>query len=59
MDHKAFMGVAQIRLEGLDLSSHIYGWYKLFPSASLSEASVLGGQRIGSMTSLQMEESQS
>lgn len=35
LDHKSFMGVAQILLEELDLSSTVIGWYKLFPPSSL------------------------
>ncbi|KAM6956453.1 regulating synaptic membrane exocytosis protein 1 isoform 4-T4 [Aplochiton taeniatus] len=35
LDHKCFMGVAQILLEELDLSSTVIGWYKLFPPSSL------------------------
>ena len=50
------MGLVQIRLEGLDISSdYVYGWYKLYPTSSLTETSVLGGHSIGSMTSLEME----
>ncbi|NXI49199.1 RIMS3 protein, partial [Chloroceryle aenea] len=33
MDHKCFMGMAQIVLEELDLSSVVTGWYKLFPTS--------------------------
>ncbi|NXO44953.1 RIMS3 protein, partial [Locustella ochotensis] len=36
MDHKCFMGMAQIILEELDLSSAVSGWYKLFPTSSLA-----------------------
>uniref|UniRef100_A0A8V0YI09 Regulating synaptic membrane exocytosis 2 n=1 Tax=Gallus gallus TaxID=9031 RepID=A0A8V0YI09_CHICK len=35
MDHKSFMGVAQILLDELDLSNMVIGWFKLFPPSSL------------------------
>lgn len=35
MDHKSFMGAAQILLDDLDLSNMVIGWFKLFPSTSL------------------------
>ncbi|KFW61930.1 Regulating synaptic membrane exocytosis protein 3 [Pygoscelis adeliae] len=40
MDHKCFMGMAQIVLEELDLSSAVAGWYKLFPTSSLADSSI-------------------
>ncbi|KFU88638.1 Regulating synaptic membrane exocytosis protein 3, partial [Chaetura pelagica] len=40
MDHKCFMGMAQIILEELDLSSTVTGWYKLFPTSSLADSSI-------------------
>ncbi|NXC21137.1 RIMS3 protein, partial [Corythaeola cristata] len=40
MDHKCFMGMAQIVLEELDLSSAVSGWYKLFPTSSLADSSI-------------------
>ncbi|XP_064028805.1 regulating synaptic membrane exocytosis protein 3 isoform X2 [Pogoniulus pusillus] len=40
MDHKCFMGMAQIVLEELDLSSTVAGWYKLFPTSSLADSSI-------------------
>ncbi|PKU33429.1 regulating synaptic membrane exocytosis protein 3 [Limosa lapponica baueri] len=40
MDHKCFMGMAQIVLEELDLSSVVSGWYKLFPTSSLADSSI-------------------
>ncbi|XP_033925217.1 regulating synaptic membrane exocytosis protein 3 [Melopsittacus undulatus] len=40
MDHKCFMGMAQIILEELDLSSAVAGWYKLFPTSSLADPSI-------------------
>ncbi|XP_078481063.1 regulating synaptic membrane exocytosis protein 2 isoform X3 [Ciona intestinalis] len=52
MDHKAFMGVVQVRLENLDLSQNTIGWYRLFPTTSLIDAASLGSTRPGSMTSL-------
>ncbi|XP_056277809.1 zinc finger protein 250-like [Pseudoliparis swirei] len=35
MDHKSFMGAAQILLDDLDLSVMVIGWLKLFPAISL------------------------
>uniref|UniRef100_A0A3B3V916 Regulating synaptic membrane exocytosis protein 2-like n=1 Tax=Poecilia latipinna TaxID=48699 RepID=A0A3B3V916_9TELE len=35
MDHKSFMGAAQILLDDLDLSNMVIGWFKLFPATSL------------------------
>uniref|UniRef100_H2ZJS0 Uncharacterized protein n=1 Tax=Ciona savignyi TaxID=51511 RepID=H2ZJS0_CIOSA len=55
MDHKAFMGVAQVKLENLDLSRNTIGWYRLFPTTSLIDAASLGSTRPGSMTSLDSE----
>ncbi|XP_053123126.1 regulating synaptic membrane exocytosis protein 3 isoform X2 [Hemicordylus capensis] len=40
MDHKCFMGMAQIVLEELDLSSVVTGWYKLFPTSSLADSTI-------------------
>ncbi|CAG5890383.1 unnamed protein product [Menidia menidia] len=40
MDHKCFMGMAQILLEDLDLSATVSGWYKLFPTSSLADPSI-------------------
>ncbi|PWA15405.1 hypothetical protein CCH79_00008414 [Gambusia affinis] len=40
MDHKCFMGMAQILLEDLDLSATVGGWYKLFPTSSLADPSI-------------------
>ncbi|RVE66872.1 hypothetical protein OJAV_G00111540 [Oryzias javanicus] len=40
MDHKCFMGMAQILLEDLDLSAPVSGWYKLFPTSSLADPSI-------------------
>ncbi|KAF7245843.1 Regulating synaptic membrane exocytosis protein 3, partial [Varanus komodoensis] len=40
MDHKCFMGMAQIVLEELDLSSAVTGWYKLFPTSSLADSTI-------------------
>lgn len=37
-DRKVFMGVAQIKLDDLDLSSMAIGWYKLFTNSSLVNA---------------------
>ncbi|XP_054619151.1 regulating synaptic membrane exocytosis protein 2-like isoform X2 [Dunckerocampus dactyliophorus] len=35
MDHKSFMGAAQVLLDDLDLSNMVIGWFKLFPAISL------------------------
>lgn len=35
MDHKSFMGAAQILLDDLDLSNMVIGWFRLFPPISL------------------------
>uniref|UniRef100_A0A8C8A711 Regulating synaptic membrane exocytosis 1 n=1 Tax=Oryzias sinensis TaxID=183150 RepID=A0A8C8A711_9TELE len=52
MDHKSFMGVAQILLEELDLSSTVIGWYKLFPPASLVDPTLASLTRRASQSSL-------
>ncbi|XP_039513346.1 regulating synaptic membrane exocytosis protein 1 isoform X3 [Pimephales promelas] len=52
MDHKSFMGVAQILLEELDLSSNVIGWYKLFPPSSLVDPTLASITRRASQTSL-------
>ncbi|XP_051503484.1 regulating synaptic membrane exocytosis protein 1-like isoform X3 [Myxocyprinus asiaticus] len=52
MDHKCFMGVAQILLEELDLSSTVIGWYKLFPPSSLVDPTLAPLTRHTSQTSL-------
>ncbi|KAM9060061.1 regulating synaptic membrane exocytosis protein 1 isoform 35-T35 [Megaptera novaeangliae] len=53
MDHKCFMGVAQILLEELDLSSMVIGWYKLFPPSSLVEPTLTPLTRRASQSSLE------
>uniref|UniRef100_A0A8C2B6U5 Regulating synaptic membrane exocytosis 1a n=1 Tax=Cyprinus carpio TaxID=7962 RepID=A0A8C2B6U5_CYPCA len=52
MDHKCFMGVAQILLEELDLSSTVIGWYRLFPPSSLVDPTLAPLTRRASQTSL-------
>uniref|UniRef100_A0A8C2GK88 Regulating synaptic membrane exocytosis 1a n=1 Tax=Cyprinus carpio TaxID=7962 RepID=A0A8C2GK88_CYPCA len=52
MDHKCFMGVAQIFLEELDLSSTVIGWYRLFPPSSLVDPTLAPLTRRASQTSL-------
>ncbi|XP_072240194.1 regulating synaptic membrane exocytosis protein 1-like isoform X3 [Leuresthes tenuis] len=52
MDHKSFMGVAQILLEELDLSSTVIGWYKLFPPSSLVDPTLTSLTRRASQSSL-------
>nr|XP_008116942.1 PREDICTED: regulating synaptic membrane exocytosis protein 1 isoform X4 [Anolis carolinensis] len=53
MDHKCFMGVAQILLEELDLSSVVIGWYKLFPPSSLVDSTLTPLTRRASQSSLE------
>uniref|UniRef100_A0A8D0D1F4 Regulating synaptic membrane exocytosis 1 n=1 Tax=Sander lucioperca TaxID=283035 RepID=A0A8D0D1F4_SANLU len=52
MDHKSFMGVAQILMEELDLSSTVIGWYKLFPPSSLVDPTLASITRRASQSSL-------
>ncbi|XP_061914856.1 regulating synaptic membrane exocytosis protein 1-like isoform X12 [Entelurus aequoreus] len=52
LDHKCFMGVAQILLEDLDLSSTVIGWYKLFPPSSLVDPTLAPLTQLASQTSL-------
>ncbi|XP_066517045.1 regulating synaptic membrane exocytosis protein 1 isoform X1 [Hoplias malabaricus] len=52
MDHKSFMGVAQILLEELDLASNVIGWYKLFPPSSLVDPTLASLTRRASQSSL-------
>uniref|UniRef100_A0A4W3HY48 Regulating synaptic membrane exocytosis 2 n=1 Tax=Callorhinchus milii TaxID=7868 RepID=A0A4W3HY48_CALMI len=53
MDHKSFMGVAQILLEDLDLSNMVIGWYKLFPTSSLVDPTLAPLTRRASQSSLE------
>ncbi|XP_031759432.1 regulating synaptic membrane exocytosis protein 2 isoform X26 [Xenopus tropicalis] len=53
MDHKSFMGVAQILLDELDLSSMVIGWYKLFPPSSLVDPTLAPLTRRASQSSLE------
>uniref|UniRef100_A0A8C3W8L7 Regulating synaptic membrane exocytosis 1 n=1 Tax=Catagonus wagneri TaxID=51154 RepID=A0A8C3W8L7_9CETA len=53
MDHKCFMGVAQILLGELDLSSMVIGWYKLFPPSSLVDPTLTPLTRRASQSSLE------
>ncbi|XP_076158027.1 regulating synaptic membrane exocytosis protein 2 isoform X4 [Alosa pseudoharengus] len=57
MDHKSFMGAAQILLDDLELTNMVIGWYKLFPPTSLvdptlapltSKAALGGAKETGS-----------
>ncbi|XP_073808411.1 regulating synaptic membrane exocytosis protein 1 isoform X34 [Danio rerio] len=57
MDHKSFMGVAQILLEELDLSSNVIGWYKLFPPSSLVDPTLASLTRRASQSSLDKDNS--
>ncbi|XP_043969142.1 regulating synaptic membrane exocytosis protein 1 isoform X8 [Gambusia affinis] len=52
MDHKSFMGVAQILLDELDLSNTVIGWYKLFPPSSLVDPTLASLTRRASQSSL-------
>ncbi|KAM9769460.1 regulating synaptic membrane exocytosis protein 3-like isoform 4-T4 [Menidia menidia] len=52
MDHKSFMGVSQVLLEELDLSSTVIGWYKLFPPSSLVDPTLASLTRRASQSSL-------
>uniref|UniRef100_H3DR24 Regulating synaptic membrane exocytosis 1 n=1 Tax=Tetraodon nigroviridis TaxID=99883 RepID=H3DR24_TETNG len=52
MDHKSFMGVAQILLEELNLSRIVIGWYKLFPPSSLVDPTLASLTRRASQSSL-------
>ncbi|XP_018123691.1 regulating synaptic membrane exocytosis protein 2 isoform X13 [Xenopus laevis] len=53
MDHKSFMGVAQILLDELDLSSMVIGWFKLFPPSSLVDPTLAPLTRRASQSSLE------
>ncbi|MGH0124076.1 UNVERIFIED_CONTAM: hypothetical protein FKN15_034484 [Acipenser sinensis] len=53
MDHKCFMGVAQILLEELDLTSMVISWYKLFPPSSLVDPTLTPFARRASQSSLE------
>ncbi|XP_043921619.1 regulating synaptic membrane exocytosis protein 2 isoform X2 [Protopterus annectens] len=53
MDHKSFMGVAQILLDELDLSNMVIGWYKLFPPSSLVDPTLAPLTRRASQSSLE------
>ncbi|KAM4797359.1 regulating synaptic membrane exocytosis protein 3 isoform 2-T2 [Rhinophrynus dorsalis] len=59
MDHKCFMGMAQILLEELDLTSCVTGWYKLFPTSSLADSSIAPLTRRLSQSSLESSTSPS
>ncbi|XP_073782790.1 regulating synaptic membrane exocytosis protein 2 isoform X39 [Danio rerio] len=52
MDHKSFMGAAQILLDDLDLSNMVIGWFKLFPPSSLVDPTLAPLTRRASQTSL-------
>ncbi|XP_048364105.1 regulating synaptic membrane exocytosis protein 2 isoform X4 [Sphaerodactylus townsendi] len=53
MDHKSFMGVAQILLDELDLSNMVIGWFKLFPPSSLIDSTLAPLTRRASQSSLE------
>ncbi|KAM5313354.1 regulating synaptic membrane exocytosis protein 2 isoform 24-T24 [Glossophaga mutica] len=53
MDHKSFMGVAQILLDELELSNMVIGWYKLFPPSSLVDPTLAPLTRRASQSSLE------
>ncbi|XP_015213541.2 regulating synaptic membrane exocytosis protein 2 isoform X36 [Lepisosteus oculatus] len=52
MDHKSFMGAAQILLDELDLSNMVIGWFKLFPPSSLVDPTLAPLTRRASQSSL-------
>ncbi|XP_077070887.1 regulating synaptic membrane exocytosis protein 2 isoform X25 [Siphateles boraxobius] len=52
MDHKSFMGAAQILLDDLDLSNMVIGWFKLFPPSSLVDPTLAPLTRRASQSSL-------
>ncbi|XP_065154817.1 regulating synaptic membrane exocytosis protein 2 isoform X18 [Paramisgurnus dabryanus] len=52
MDHKSFMGAAQILLDDLDLSNLVIGWFKLFPPSSLVDPTLAPLTRRASQSSL-------
>lgn len=53
MDHKCFMGMAQIMLDELDLSAAVTGWYKLFPTSSVADPTLGSLTRRLSQSSLE------
>ncbi|XP_072266905.1 regulating synaptic membrane exocytosis protein 2 isoform X49 [Pyxicephalus adspersus] len=53
LDHKSFMGVAQILLDELDLSNMVIGWFKLFPPSSLVDPTLAPLTRRASQSSLE------
>ncbi|XP_068093918.1 regulating synaptic membrane exocytosis protein 2 isoform X46 [Hyperolius riggenbachi] len=53
MDHKSFMGVAQILLDEMELSNMVIGWYKLFPPSSLVDPTLAPLTRRASQSSLE------
>ncbi|XP_045437295.1 regulating synaptic membrane exocytosis protein 2 isoform X3 [Pipistrellus kuhlii] len=53
MDHKSFMGVAQILLDELELSNMVIGWFKLFPTSSLVDTTLAPLTRRASQSSLE------
>ncbi|XP_003799022.1 regulating synaptic membrane exocytosis protein 3 [Otolemur garnettii] len=53
MDHKCFMGMAQIMLDELDLSAVVTGWYKLFPTSSVADSTLGSLTRRLSQSSLE------
>lgn len=53
MDHKCFMGMAQIMLDELDLSATVTVWYKLFPTSSVADSTLGSLTRRLSQSSLE------
>ena len=53
MDHKCFMGMAQIMLDELDLSAAVSGWYRLFPTSSVADSTLGSLTRRLSQSSLE------
>ena len=56
MERKVFMGVAQINLDDLNLSSMVIGWYKLFANSSLVSGTTTTAA-IGRQSSVSSQES--
>ena len=50
-ERKVFMGVCQVNLDDLDLTTIVFGWYKLFGTQSMAAP---GACRRTSQTSLDM-----
>uniref|UniRef100_A0A0N5AZ54 C2 domain-containing protein n=1 Tax=Syphacia muris TaxID=451379 RepID=A0A0N5AZ54_9BILA len=59
MERRSFMGIAQIRLDDLELSDQpLYGWYKLFHSSSLAGAAPTRKDSEASLNDLKQQQQQ-